>query len=225
MSISIVIPHANRYENLKECLKAISQQTIKPKSVIISDWSIDPRPYRLLISLYSKKIPIVFAHHKKGKFIRGLAINDGRRYVDADLIFILDADIIIDRDCIKDITKVFGKTPKNLLVSCIGRMQHPDKRTTSVWEPSKKKVFGAFMVLRTDTYDKVGGHNPFLTAGWGWQDEDFRDRLYKSGVKPKILQKYYIHMYHTPSVNSNTQKKNIRLANKSKFVNGVWIRT
>lgn len=219
--ISIIIPHANRFDNLFICLDSLTKQIVKPLVVIISDYSKDISRAEEIPKRYSGQLNIKFVHHENIRFVRGPAINAGRPFVQTPLMFILDADIIFKPSGIKEILKAFGKKPYNRYLLSFKGYKFNQKGKRSKNEATFNKVYGAFQVYRTHDFDIIGGHNPFMT-GWGWQDDDIRNRLTKMGCKQKILNHYYDHLWHPSSDNNRTCNYNQDMSRRSSFDGKVW---
>lgn len=219
-NISVVIPHANRYKNLFSALNSLAEQKTKPKLVVVSDFSKNLKESQK-IKDYEGHLNIKFVHFNKAPFVRGKAINFGRKFITTTLMFIHDADIVLQTNAIDQILKTFGNPPKNLLLGFRGKNQRKNGKLV----PNKatfNQVYGAFMVMKTTTFDGVGGHNPFM-KGWGWQDVDLRNRLIEKGkCKEIVLKDSYTHLWHPPSVNPITDGSNREIANKSVWNGNEW---
>jgi len=221
--ISIIIPHADRYNNLFTALESLSKLNTKPATVVVSDFSHSIERAEG-IKNFNGKLNIKFVHSNRGIFVRGRAINFGRKFITTPLMLIYDTDLTVKPNALDKLLKAFGDPPKNLLAGFKGIMQK--KNGGSVPNTATfDRVYGAFMAMRTTSFDEVGGHNPYM-KGWGWQDVDLRDRLIKHGrCKEVVLNEKYLHIWHPPSVNHKTDSKNREIASKS-FWNGTkWLFT
>lgn len=117
MQISIIIPTYNRVEDLNKCLDSIRFQTILPKEIVIVDDSDNNEIQDLLehikIEFKEKSIFLKYIRNKKEKSL-AIARNTGIEYTAGDIILFLDDDVILDKDYIKQILKVYEKHPDAL---------------------------------------------------------------------------------------------------------------
>lgn len=117
--LSIAIPTMNRAKVLKELLDSILKQTISPKEVIIIDDSDNEETKNLtkqmLKNFSIKNIEI--------KYVRGggeglaQARNIGATYSTSEIHCSLDDDVILDKNYIKEILKVYENYPNALGVA------------------------------------------------------------------------------------------------------------
>jgi GT2 family glycosyltransferase len=219
--ISIVIPHANRYDNLFVCLDSIAAQTVKPSRVVIADYSKTVQQAKVIPEKYGGKLDVAFVHVKNRPFSRGPAINKGRQFISSPLMFILDADITFNKYGMEHLIAFFGNRPSNKLVSFRGmKMTKGGKKIPN--KATFDQVYGAFMVMMTKTFDAVGGHNPMM-QNWGYQDVCLRNRLLDYGrATEHVLPQEYIHLYHKNSFNRKTHDRNVRIYERSVWTGKAW---
>ena len=141
VEISLVIPTKNRSEKLKKLLHSVLKQTVLPKEVIIVDDSDNLRTKELiqqLKKLFLKKniqIKYIMPSENKKKSI-SRARNIGAKKAKGDIIVFIDDDVVIDKNYLKEILKVFEKNPNALGVQgTIMNMEY-----SPFWN-SIKKVF------------------------------------------------------------------------------------
>ena len=220
--ITIIIPHANRFANLFICLDSLVEQETKPYEIIVSDFSNNFNKAKEIPDRYGNKLKIKFVHFNKNSFVRGPAINAARQFVKTPLMFILDADIIFNSNGITKILGRFGKPYRKLLLSFRGYRFDKGNKRRRPNHATFNQVYGAFQVYRTEDFDTIGGHNPFM-RGWGWQDNDIRERFLRIGCREVIMRETYTHLWHKPSDNVTTCERNKRIASKSRWTGTKWI--
>ena len=110
MQISIVIPTYNRPKKLKETLGSILIQTILPIDVIVVDDSDTYETKELIVECQYKfkykDIFLLYIHKicpKSAAISRNIGANKAR----GDIILFLDDDLILDKNYIKEILKVY----------------------------------------------------------------------------------------------------------------------
>ncbi len=120
MNFSIAIPTYNREKDLEECLNSILGQTVLPSEILIVDdgeLAID------FINLFKNKAEqknIIFNYYRKNHSIekRGLAESKNIifRMASNEIFFILDDDLILDKNFFENIIKIWEKSDnKNLI--------------------------------------------------------------------------------------------------------------
>ena len=110
MQVSIVIPTYYRMNDVDECLDSIIIQTILPKEVIIVDDSENNEIENLIEHRKEKfKEKGILLTYIKNARERSLTIarNIGIENAAGDTILFLDSDVILDKNYIKEILKVY----------------------------------------------------------------------------------------------------------------------
>lgn len=117
MQVSIIIPTYNRVKDLEETLNSIIVQTTLPKEVIIVDDSDNDEIENVIEhgknEFEEKSILLKYIRNKKEKS-SAIARNIGIENAIGDIILILDDDVILDKDYIMEILKVYEKYPNAL---------------------------------------------------------------------------------------------------------------
>lgn len=114
MNISIIIPTYNRYDDLSQTLESIFHQTTYPKEILIIDDSENESISNLIIKESSRfdnlgvDLKYFRNPHQKGLTI---ARNLGMKLAYGEIILFLDDDVILDRDSIIQIIKVYTQHP------------------------------------------------------------------------------------------------------------------
>ena len=109
---SIIIPTYNRPSDLRNCIKSILNQTIKPFEIIIVD---DGDLSELPLQKECKDAGIQYKYFKKSK--RGLteSRNEGIQLAAGDIIFFLDDDVVLFPDYIEEILIIYESDKEGLI--------------------------------------------------------------------------------------------------------------
>lgn len=138
MAMSIVIPTKGRVDQIFICLNSILKQTLLPHEIIIIDSSENAN-----LGLFLKRKFRV--DHPKVKYIHTEATltearNIGTQQSSGDVIFFLDDDIILDKDYVKEVTKVFTNDNDGKIAGVMGNITNM-KRDTSGWRATLRRLF------------------------------------------------------------------------------------
>ncbi|MDD5006003.1 MAG: glycosyltransferase family 2 protein [Candidatus Omnitrophica bacterium] len=109
-SLSVVIPTKNREECLLECLNSLFEQDYLPKEVIIVDQSSKDAEERIK-SVIPHSINLIYVYDPK---IDGAtrARNIALKYVTGEFVLLLDDDVILLNNAIKNMLSIFAKDTK-----------------------------------------------------------------------------------------------------------------
>ena len=115
MQVSVIIPTYNRVKDLDECLDSIMVQTKLPREVIIVDDSDNDEIENLVEhkrnEFKAKDILLKYIRNEKEKSLT-IARNIGIENATGDIILFLDSDVILDKEYIKEILKVYKEKPE-----------------------------------------------------------------------------------------------------------------
>ena len=175
LTVTVIIPTRNEEEGIAECLTAVFNQSFKPSEVII----VDGRSTDNTISA-AKKFPVkVFVESEPSSLPN--ARNIGAENASSDIVFIMDADIILHKDCILNAMKYFsnpeviGVIPSehNVAHSRLEQIQIDWFRgsANSIRPNIGISVFAQF--LRKSVFEKIKFDSQL---GYG-EDDDFQHRL------------------------------------------------
>ncbi|PIN81592.1 hypothetical protein COV11_01585 [Candidatus Woesearchaeota archaeon CG10_big_fil_rev_8_21_14_0_10_30_7] len=167
-NISILIPAFNEEKHIGSCLRSIHNQDYpreKIEVIVVDDGSTD-RTKQLAEHFCAK----VLLQNHKGK---SEALNLGTKHASYDYIFTVDADTILEKDCLKNLVKPFtdstvGATTGNSKVrnnnSLLGIFQNIEYSYNNLIRGSFSKIFkdgiwffGALACYRKDVLGKVSG--------------------------------------------------------------------
>ena len=110
--ISVIIPTKNRMEDIKRCLGSISAQTLLPDELVVVDSSDTEELKSWLDSFCHSRFSVPLKLNFNFKYIHtkvGLtkARNTGLDNSSKDIVIYVDDDVVLDKDCIKEIVHVF----------------------------------------------------------------------------------------------------------------------
>ena len=138
---SIVIPTFGRNKFLKDCLKSVEKQLVKPQEVFIIDNNTvltDQKSVERIVSGFSNS-EISF-NYRKGIVNSGaVARNYGATLVSTEIVAFLDDDVILENNYYDEIMKVF-KSDDNIVGVQGLDTSFKDNYTLKV----KKKFMGTF---------------------------------------------------------------------------------
>jgi len=232
--LTIVIPNRDRHTHLKECLKALVNQTMIPERVVISDWSADAEKTMDVAGCWEKDLNLKIISCPPEDYEINIARNRGREQVETPLMAVLDADIILPPEMLKRAVSAFMVSPSSpgagngnaelkpvILGATRMDMDQSGRAGRNPW--THMLVLGSFQMFRTPDFDRIGGYNPFM-KGWGADDTDFVMRLEKIGCTKVILPDEYYHLWHHQQTDQNQESRNILIARNSWYdpVMGKW---
>jgi GT2 family glycosyltransferase len=114
MQVSVIIPTYNRVKDVDGCLDSVTVQTTLPKEVIIVDDSDNDEIENLIEQrkdeFNEKDMVLKYIRNEKEKSLT-IARNIGIENATGDIILFLDDDVILDKDYIKEILKVYKDKP------------------------------------------------------------------------------------------------------------------
>jgi hypothetical protein len=97
--IDVIIPNWNGKKHLKECLESLRQQTFRSFKVIIVDNGSTDGSVEFIRSHYPEVMVVALAENKG--FAGG--VNEGVRASQAELIFLLNNDTVVEPECLKEL--------------------------------------------------------------------------------------------------------------------------
>jgi glycosyltransferase involved in cell wall biosynthesis len=100
-AVSVIIPTKNEEQVIHECLSSVFNQSLKPMEVIIVDGRSTDNTLK-----ETSQFPVKVIIEKEPTSLPN-ARNLGIENAMGDVIFIMDADVILDQDCIKNALKYY----------------------------------------------------------------------------------------------------------------------
>lgn len=180
LSISVIIPTRNEEDVIEDCLSAVFDQSLKPMEVIVVDGLSTDNTVNI-----ASRFPVKILKESEPTSLPN-ARNIGVENSQSDVVFIMDADIILHKDCIRTALQYFrdpqviGVIPseQNTAHSKLEQIQIDwfKGSANSVSPGIGISVFAEF--LRRSVFEKVKFDSKL---GYG-EDDDFQRRLRESIV-------------------------------------------
>ena len=124
MNYSIVIPIYKRGEIIQNCLKSISEQSLKPCEIIIVDNNVDIEDSNILrnnVNDFKLNNNINIRILSSPKNSGAIARNIGASVSVGEIIAFLDSDVILDKNYYKTLTKLIQNNQRSIFFSSIIR--------------------------------------------------------------------------------------------------------
>ena len=174
MNIYIIIPAHNEEDFIGQTLASLSEQSLKPKKLIVVDDQSSDRTAEV-VRQFAAKHPFIslLSTHSSEEHLPGSkvikAFQKGLEQLDEkyDLICKFDADLIFPNDYLETISRHFSEDPK---VGMAGGFCHIKSADKWVLESltDKDHIRGALKTYRKDCFKDIGG----LKASMGWDTVD-----------------------------------------------------
>jgi glycosyltransferase involved in cell wall biosynthesis len=100
-AVSVIIPTKNEEQVIHECLSSVFNQPLKPLEVIIVDGRSTDNTLK-----ETRQFPVKVITETEPTSLPN-ARNLGTKNAKGDVIFIMDADVILDKNCIKNAIKYY----------------------------------------------------------------------------------------------------------------------
>jgi glycosyltransferase involved in cell wall biosynthesis len=199
-AVSVIIPTKNEEQSIHECLFSVFNQSLNPLEVIIVDGGSTDNTLKL-----ARQFPVEVITETEPTSLPN-ARNLGAKTAKGDVIFIMDADVILEKNCICNALKYFEDpnvitvipSEQNIAHSHIEKIQMDWDRGSA--NPLKSGIgIGVFAgFLRKTIFEKIKFDS---RLGYG-EDDDFLQRLKCFyGKSAKIIHvsdsKISVHYSHT----------------------------
>lgn len=221
--ITITYISKDRPAHLNNSLHSLFKQTSLPSHIVVTDCSDNKKPIEDVIENIKKEtsIPITYVWKNKNELSRSQGRSLGRQYAETPLVVSTEGDILYPPNLIEECLKAFGNPPGKCYVQPYWTHQREDGSIPD--KPTHYKG-GFFQVYRTEDFDAIGGYNPFF-KNWGWEDNDFENRLMAYGCKHIVVPSMVVHMWHVSVANNETNFQNQKIAENSYWdsVEKRWI--
>ncbi|NJE12859.1 glycosyltransferase family A protein [Thermococcus sp. LS2] len=116
LKISVIIPTRNRVPYLRQLLENINNQTRIPEEVIVIGHVEDMETKNFLLNLDKEK----FKFNLKFDFINGGTSKSRNMAIslsEGDVLIFLDDDVILERDYVKNVEKIFSSNPEVKIIT------------------------------------------------------------------------------------------------------------
>ena len=104
MKVSVIVCTKNRPKELMQFLASLATQSVAPDEIIIVDASDTEEAYLKIKEEFAQKPKIIYIHTKPGLTYQR---NVGIKNSSGEIVFFFDDDMIVDKDFVKEIMKVF----------------------------------------------------------------------------------------------------------------------
>jgi GT2 family glycosyltransferase len=144
--ITVIIPTKNRTEDVIRCLGSITIQTMLPDEVVIVD-SSDTEEHKYKLNAFND-LNIKYIQDIKASLTR--AENIGVENSIGDIIIILDDDVILDKNHIEEIIRVFNIYPAEKIGGVTGNVMsnQPKSLIKKFWGFGGHIIATLFFLLR-----------------------------------------------------------------------------
>ncbi len=176
--ISILLPVRNEEKNIEKCIRSILAQRYKNFELLVLNDNSTDSTGKLLSFIVDTKLRVIEGKMlEKGWIGKNFACHQLQKEARGEFLLFVDADIIMDKDCISGSLK-FAVENKTGLLSLM-----PYERSITFWEKtvipmlyfslmvslplfliegSRRKYFsvgnGQFMLFSRSCYERIGGH-------------------------------------------------------------------
>jgi glycosyltransferase involved in cell wall biosynthesis len=184
--ISVIIPTKNEGQAIHECLSSIYNQSLQPLEVIIVDGGSTDNTLK-----EASQFPVKILTETKPSSLPN-ARNVGAKNAKGDIILIIDADVILEKNCLSNAVKYFEDSNIIAVVPSEQKVAHSHLEKIQMdWDHGSANPFKpgigipAFAeFFRRTVFEKIE-FDPRL--GYG-EDQDFQQRFKKIyGLSAKII--------------------------------------
>ncbi|MDD5528734.1 MAG: glycosyltransferase family A protein [bacterium] len=184
MKASVILPTHNRAYILKDCLQHILNQSIPDYEVIvIDDASTDETP-ALISSLKSNNLlKHIKLEKQSGPYV---ARNIGIKEAKGELIILLDSDVLVHKDFVKDHVTIHQQHPNIILQGMMNYTKDVRKATFKFFYPNA--LYWGVLVsqntsVKKEHFIKAGLFDESMGALIGYKDIEMGLRLKELGLK------------------------------------------
>lgn len=198
--VSIIVPTLNSEKTIEACLKSLKKQRHKNIEIIVVDEFSKDKTGQIARN-YAK----VFL--KKGE--RSVARNFGINKSKGDYILIIDSDMELSPDVIKECVEKSSKNAALVIpeisagVGYWTKCRVLDRFCTTAPDQQDNNIEAARFFPRS-LIKKIGGYDVKMT---GVEDWDLQQRLIKKNIRIKKINNYIIHHEGSLSLLKNFKKK------------------
>jgi GT2 family glycosyltransferase len=219
--ISIIMHTYYRYEYLEKVLKLLTEQTMKPFEIIISDQTqLDDRPPGFYENF--KELPLKIINLDKPS--HAPAQNIGARVSSGDILIFLDDDCEFSMDFVEQHINVMEDEnvdvvvgPNSVAEELPDTDQNPDmsrrdplsyfiKKVSFKWDGMVIYTTGGNMSVKRDFFFKIGGFDEKIPR---MADVEIGLRLYQSGAKMYHSPKPFLHHFKSDKGGSRKAQRDI----------------
>lgn len=207
---SVIIPVRNRHGHmLRNCLKSVELQTLKPLELIVVDYGSTRENHEKLMQMLPDCT--VYRCETSEPWSLAVARNIGLRRATAGISCCLDADLIMEPRVLEVAHGIHGVHPRvymsNRVVLLDPAAVDPadltlpedyEKLITARWT-NTSEGWGGFVSAPTEWWHDCRGFDERMTV-WGWEDVDMWKRAARAGMDRRRLNdaaEWETIIYHT----------------------------
>ncbi|MFH0829574.1 MAG: glycosyltransferase [Candidatus Aenigmatarchaeota archaeon] len=189
--ISVIIPTLNSERTIGKCLEAVLGSSYKDYEVIVSDGG--SRDRTIEISKGTNDIRIRVFQKKDDGAAQGR--NNGARNAAGQILFFVDADVVIKRDTLTLVAADFAGTDASAVCGCYDKASvnssfgpaYDSLRKHYDWTSVKDRYCDFFTTargaVRRDVFSSLGGFDERLKGTLANEDLEFGCRMVNAGYK------------------------------------------
>jgi len=224
-SLSVIIPNYNGIDHLKKCLKSLKEQDMKLRVVVVDNGSVDGS-----VEYIKNNYPehdLIINHENLGF---STAVNQGIKSVNSDFIFLLNNDVILEKNCIKNLlscieaddkifavgSKMLQSTGMELIddvgdeYTLLGFTKKVGNGKSSDLYTDKREIFSACAgaaIYRRAIFNEIGYFDESFFAYMEDVDISYRARIhgYKCIYCPEAV------IYHVGSATSGSKYNSFKI--------------
>lgn len=196
MKISIIIPTRNEEKIIGECLMRCIEQTRMPDEILVADESTDKTPQ--IIESFAEKYDAIKLIRVAGNRGVSFARNAGVRASTGSVLVMLDADMMLDKNCIEELRRTFAN--KNVMLAS-WKCKRAEPRTfiekcywvraTHYGETRRSDTFVAPQCYRRSAFETLGRYDERLRY---FEDRDIGERIKRAGMRIHLINAYAAHL-------------------------------
>jgi glycosyltransferase involved in cell wall biosynthesis len=167
MKMSIVIPVFNEENRVRDCIKYMASQTVKPEVIFVDGGSRD-RTVAVIKEAMKKNKNFRLTFEKGSKRSVANASNTGWKIATGEVLLVTGVDTAIEPDFTEKVVSEFKKHPKANLIRFVSRPLPPERFKS----PIEKAMFykdergdGRLLLFRTKISKTAGMYDPGLGFG------------------------------------------------------------
>lgn len=199
---SVVIPFRDRHQHLSVLVPRLREYGKKHNvefEIIVAEQA-DNRPLR-----------------------RGALRNEGVRVASNDIVILHDVDYLPDDNVLywNDTADVYKAVKQVEFITMDGGARS-ESDIPGGYKHFKKSIddtfFGGVLCITKDAFNNINGYNP-MYEGWGLEDDDFRERIYRNNLKVVSGDGLFKALPHPDSFKNDELFRNnqILFANRNNF--------
>jgi len=179
-NVSVIIPTKNEGTVIESCLSSVFNQSVKPSEVIVVDGrstdntleKVQHYPVRTLIENEPTSLPN--------------ARNLGAQQADGEVLLLLDADMVLDRDCLKNALEYFRNSDVIAVVPVVKVSDHT--RLEKIYGKWLQATDNPVRIPNTNFIRREVFNNIKYDRNLGFgEDDDFQIRLRRAYGNSNIL--------------------------------------